>query len=69
MNVRKLLAGFMVAAFVWAAPALAKPMEYALPKVNAVTRESSWKEVLIGGIFLLGCLILAFKPAKRSNLR
>lgn len=30
---------------------------------------SVWMEWLIGSIFLVGCLVVAFKPAKRADLR
>jgi hypothetical protein len=32
------------------------------------TERSTWREWLIGSIFLVGCLVVAFKPAKRVNL-
>lgn len=42
--------------------------EYEAPQLK--TRDGStalaW---VVGAIFLLGCLVVAFKPAKRSNLR
>jgi hypothetical protein len=33
------------------------------------TERTVWHEWLIGSIFLVGCLVVAFKPAKRANLR
>ncbi|GMV97362.1 MAG: hypothetical protein AMXMBFR83_17200 [Phycisphaerae bacterium] len=34
------------------------------PKEKSVAKE--W---LIGTVFLIGCLVVAFKPARRANLR
>ena len=37
------------------------------PETKAGERSVAW-EWLIGSIFLVGCLVVAFKPAKRANL-
>lgn len=41
---------------------------YPEPKI-APTPPTVMLEWLIGAIFLVACLVVAFKPAKRSNLR
>ena len=32
-------------------------------------KKSTAMEWLMAGIFLIGCMVVAFKPAKRSNLK
>ncbi|UCD28837.1 MAG: hypothetical protein JSV03_17465 [Planctomycetota bacterium] len=49
-----------------AMPAMAQSYEEIKQKV--LEKESSAIEWLIAGIFLVGCMVVAFKPAKRSNL-
>lgn len=39
-----------------------------LPPANTPDEASIAIEWLIGAIFVVGCLVVAFKPAKRSNL-
>jgi hypothetical protein len=34
-----------------------------------IKERSVAKEWAIGAVFLVGCLVVAFKPAKRANLR
>jgi len=48
-------------------PALAQGVETAQPKI--LEKESYAMEWLMAGIFLVGCMVIAFKPAKRSNLK
>ena len=50
-----------------APPALAQSRELVSRKSGA--EESVMIEWLIGAVFLIGCLVVAFKPAKRSNLQ
>lgn len=50
-----------------AAAALGQP-SYEVPTPPVLARDSLWMEWLIGGIFVLGCLVVAFKGAKRSKL-
>ncbi len=58
-----MLMGLLLAA----APALAqKP--YEAPKYSSKDR-STMIEWGIGAGFLIGCLVVAFKPSKRSNLK
>ncbi len=42
---------------------------YDLPSAGTPEEASIAIEWLIGGTFVVGCLVVAFKPAKRSNLR
>jgi amino acid transporter len=50
-----------------ASPALGQlTYDYAAPVT--VAKESTWVEWVIGAIFILGCLVVAFKGAKRSKL-
>lgn len=51
-----------------ATPVLAQTYE-AIPPRKVGGEWSVMIEWLIGGVFLIGCLVVAFKPAKRSNLR
>lgn len=41
---------------------------YSEPPPSAVTKDSMWVEWLIAAVCVVGCLVIAFKPAKRSNL-
>lgn len=50
-----------------APPVLAQSREVVSRKSGA--EESVMIEWLIGAVFLVGCLVVAFKPAKRSNLQ
>lgn len=46
--------------------------EYDLPKPRSaeqLTEESTVLAWGIGVVFVIGCLVVAFKPAKRANLR
>ncbi|HSW47373.1 MAG TPA: hypothetical protein VLM89_17555 [Phycisphaerae bacterium] len=51
----------------WVGPVLAQTYEEEPPKDMAA--KSSAMEWLIAAAFLVGCLVVAFKPAKRSNLK
>lgn len=42
---------------------------YEVTKVELPKERSTAKEWLIGSVFLIGCLVVAFKPAKRANLQ
>ena len=49
------------------APVLAQTYEQAEPA--SMSETGSTVEWLIAAAFLVACLVVAFKPAKRSNLR
>jgi hypothetical protein len=58
---------YAAAAMGIAAPALGQlTYEYAPP--STLPKESTWVEWLIGAIFILGCMVVAFKGTKRSKL-
>ena len=61
------LTGVLSGVLLWAGSVIAQ-QEYEAPQLK--TRDGStaltWA---IGAVFLLGCLVVAFKPAKRSDLR
>lgn len=42
---------------------------YAAPTPKRRADESSLIEWGIGVVFLIGCLVIAFKPSKRSNIQ
>ena len=50
-----------------AAPALAQTYEQTAP--SALQEKGGTVEWLIAAAFLVACLVVAFKPAKRSNLK
>lgn len=64
---RRRLIEILLAALFSATPLMAQSYEAADSKANL--DKSVAKEWLIGSIFLVGCLVVAFKPAKRANLR
>ncbi|MHC4442272.1 MAG: hypothetical protein ACYTF1_05705 [Planctomycetota bacterium] len=43
--------------------------QYVETKPTVLKKDSTAIEWLIAGIFLVGCMVVAFKPAKRSNLK
>lgn len=58
---------FVIGLLLTAGPVLAqKP--YQAPSY-ATTERSALVEWGIGSVFLVGCLVVAFKPSKRSNLK
>jgi len=60
----KALCGMLLSA----GPALGQ-QAYEATQPRAAQEQSVMLEWGIGAIFLVGCLVVAFKPAKRSNLR
>ena len=66
-NVRAMILGFFT--LLMAPYAAIAQTTYPIPEVSTAARESTWMEWVIGAVFLVGCLVLAFKPAKRSNLQ
>ena len=48
--------------------ATAMGQSYQQPAPSTVTKESGWMEWVIAAVFVVGCLVVAFKRAKRSNL-
>jgi hypothetical protein len=63
---RRLMDG-LLGVLLWAGPLLAQT--YDEPAPQSMTEKSAATEWLITGAFLVGCLVVAFKPAKRSNLK
>jgi hypothetical protein len=64
--IRKALYG-LIGLLLAAGPVLAqKPYQ---PPTYVSKPQSSILEWGIGAVFLVGCLIVAFKPSKRSNLK
>lgn len=65
---RRRLLQTLMGLFLFATPLFAQT--YELPEGKATPPDKSVaKEWLIGSVFLIGCLVVAFKPAKRANLR
>ncbi len=67
LNVRGLI--LTCVALLMAPYAALAQVQYPVPEMTTVARESIWLEWVIAAVFLVGCLMLAFKPAKRSNLQ
>ncbi len=42
---------------------------YEEPAAGSMSERSTTWEWLYAGVFLVGCLVVAFKPAKRANMR
>ncbi len=42
---------------------------YEEPAAGTMNERSTTWEWLYAGVFLVGCLVVAFKPAKRANMR
>lgn len=63
---RRLMDGLLGVLF-WAGPLLAQTYEE--PARQGLSEKSAATEWLITGAFLAGCLVVGFKPAKRSNLK
>ncbi len=53
----------------WATALPAWAQQYEAPQPQPVGEQSMMWEWLYGMVFLVGCLAVAFKPAKRSNLQ
>jgi hypothetical protein len=51
-----------------AAPLIAQTYELPAPKTSSTEPSMLWPW-LFGLAFLVGCLVVAFKPAKRANLQ
>jgi hypothetical protein len=66
---RRRLLNILLGVMLLAAPLSAQT--YEIPQEPEIKPEarSVWQEWLIGSIFLVGCLVVAFKPAKRADLR
>ncbi len=66
---RRRLRNALFALLLSATPLLAQSYDVPTESGPKVEDRSVAKEWLIGAIFLVGCLVVAFKPAKRANLR
>jgi len=58
---------FLTGVLVLTTSVLAQSYKVTKPKI--LEKESTAMEWLYAGTFLVGCMVIAFKPAKRSNLR
>jgi hypothetical protein len=65
---RRLLCG-LLSVLLWAGPLPAQSNTYEEPAPKSMNEKSTATEWLITGAFLVGCLVVAFKPSKRSNLK
>ena len=63
---RRILWGLLLFFF---SEAMVLAQAYDEPKPVVLEKKSTAMEWLIAGIFLVGCMVIAFKPAKRSNLK
>lgn len=68
MRVRRRLIA-MVCGVLCSAASLFAQQSYETSPLEKVKDKSTMVEWGIGAIFLVGALVVAFKPAKRSNLR
>jgi hypothetical protein len=66
---RRRLLNALTALLLSATPLFAQTYDLQDTTGNKAAEKSVAKEWLIGSIFLVGCLVVAFKPAKRANLR
>ncbi len=66
---RRRLRNALFAVLLSATPLMAQSYDVPVDNGPKVEDRSVAKEWLIGAIFLVGCLVVAFKPAKRANLR
>ena len=66
---RRRLLNMLFAVLLSATPLMAQSYELVETATSSKDERSVAKEWLIGSIFLVGCLVVAFKPAKRANLR
>ncbi len=64
------LSALVAASFsaLWTAAALAQEVTIDAPSVVSSSDRSTAIEWLITGVFLVCCLVVGFKPAKRSKL-
>ncbi len=63
------LVGGLLSVLLWAELLLAQTNTYDEPAPKTMSEKSTATEWLIAGAFLVGCLVVAFKPSKRSNLK
>ena len=63
-RVRSFVAGVLMAA----RPLMAQTYDLPAPKTSSTEPSMLWPW-LFGLAFLVGCLVVAFKPAKRANLQ
>jgi hypothetical protein len=63
------LVGGLLSVLLWAGPLLAQTNTYDEPAPKSMNEKSTATEWLITGAFLVGCLVVAFKPTKRSILK
>ena len=63
------LINILVTVLLSATPLMAQAYDVTQEAESKSADRSVWHEWLIGSIFLVGCLVVAFKPAKRANLR
>ena len=66
---RRRLLNILLTVLLCATPLSAQSYEIPSELNTKAEERSVWHEWLIGSIFLVGCLVVAFKPSKRSNLR
>lgn len=64
----RLLTIWLFGLMVWATPLLAQTT-YTEPAPKIPAEKGSSVEWLMAAIFMVGCLVVAFKPARRSNLK
>ena len=69
LEMRRRLLSALFAVLLCATPLVGQTY-YDVPQEVKITQDRSiaW-EWLMGSIFLVGCLVLAFKPARRADLR
>ena len=63
----RLLMTWLLGLLVWATPLLGQTYNEPSPKIPA--EKGTSVEWLMAAIFMVGCLVVAFKPARRSNLK
>ena len=61
------LIGTLLANLAWATPLVAQT--YTEPAPKGLTEKGTAMEWLMVAVFLVASLVVAFKPAKRANLR
>ena len=66
---RRCLLNILFGVLLSATPLSAQTYDIPTEVETKADERSVWKEWLIGSIFLVGCLVVAFKPAKRADLR
>jgi hypothetical protein len=68
MNMRHLMGG-LLSVLLWAGPVLAQINSYTEQKPKSMNEKSTTIEWLMTGAFLIGCLVVSFKPANRSKMK